>query len=92
MRYLYRIILIVLTVVVLTTTAAMAGKFPNKDTAKNRQNNVMSTSKDEGEEKAITIEKDKEKTTIKTKQPKRENRNWNEDIYITVEPEIKVAP
>ena len=75
---------------VLTLSPALAAnKFPNKDTAKDRQNVVTSTAGAKGEEEVIVIEKDKKQTVIKTKRPKKEEKDWNDNIYMVIEPEIK---
>jgi len=92
MRYLSKIFLIAVTSIILTGALAMAGtKFQNKDTAKNRQNNSFGTQPRE-ERGAVTTIKSKahEDNAIESKRPKRKQENQNENLYISVEPEIKI--
>lgn len=92
MRYLGRIVIIAVTVVILTLSLALAGsKFPNKDTAKDRQDNVMSTRPSEDEEQVIIInQKKKEDTTVRTKRSKTEEEDWYDSVIISVEPQVEV--
>ena len=91
MWHLNKIFIITTTVVILTLSLAVAGsKFPNKDTAKNRQDTVLSTQSEE-EEPRIVIEKTEEgHTSIKTKSQKKEEVDWYDKIPIIVEPQVEV--
>jgi len=91
MRYLGRIVILAVTVVILTLSLALAGsKFPNKDTAKNRQDTVMGTKPQQEEVPPITIEQKKgEDATTTTQRPKQEERDWYDSVIISVEPKVE---
>jgi uncharacterized protein YdeI (BOF family) len=92
MRYLSKIFLIAVTAIILTVTLAMAGtKFPNKDTAKNRQNNSFGTQPREERDAVTTIQSKKhEDNAIDSKRPIKKQEDQNENLYISVEPDIKI--
>lgn len=86
-----KICLVAVAAVFLTFSLAPAkSKIVNKDTAKNRQDNVFGT--DQGEDTATTtIEKNEAgDTVIKQKaRPKEEPVDWYDKIIITVDPKTK---
>lgn len=91
MRQLGRIFCITVTVVILTLSLALAdSKFPNKDTAKNRQDNAFGTKPRDGSEPVTTITRDANGTAIESTQPETEQVDWYDKVIISVEPEIKI--
>ena len=91
MRHLSRILLYTVTVVILTLSLAMAGsKFPNKDTAKNRQNNVFGTAQDDTTANTVFGTSDNGDSTINSKaRPKGEEVDWYDKVIITVNPDTR---
>lgn len=91
MRYFWRILLLAVTVVILTTSVGLAAKFENKDTAKNRKDNTFGTQPDEGRQKETSVTTDEDgNTVIRSKPDKREQEDWYDKIIITVDPEVKI--
>ncbi|QGY39273.1 hypothetical protein GM415_03770 [Pseudodesulfovibrio cashew] len=89
MRYFGTMLVLAATVVILTLSPAGAAKFKNKDTAKNRQNNVFGTEPAEGDSKRTTFGKDENgDTTIRTKHKKQEEVDWYDKVIITVDPNV----
>lgn len=91
MRYLGRIVILAVTVVILTLSLALAGsKFPNKDTAKDRQDTTMGTKPRQEEVPPIIIEQKKnEDTNIQTQRPEQEEKDWYDSVIISVEPQVE---
>lgn len=89
MRLFSTICLYTIAVVILTLSLAMAGsKFPNKDTAKNRQDNTFGTDQDESTATTTFKKDDRGDTVIKSKsRPKPEEVDWYDKIIITVSPD-----
>lgn len=75
--------LVLAAVVLLTPPAVSAGKFPNKDTAKNRQDNVFGTPQ-AGE--TINVQDNAtDGLTIDATPKKHEERDWYENMVIGVQ-------
>lgn len=90
MRFFSTIAAISLAVVLLTPVLGQAQtKFPNKDTAKNRQENTFGTRPVEGEGAVTTFGTDERgDSTIDSHQPKQEEVDWYDKVIIAVDPEV----
>ncbi|MEF2231993.1 MAG: hypothetical protein V3571_13760 [Pseudodesulfovibrio sp.] len=90
MNYPGKLIGISVTVVFLTLSLALAGaKFENKDTAKNRQNNVFGTDQSNDTANATFGTNAAGDSTIKVKpKPQGEPVDWYDKVIITVSPNV----
>lgn len=91
MRHFSKILILVTTITILTLSLALAGsKYPNKDTAKDRTNNVFGTEQDENTGTNVFGTSERGDSTIKSKaRPKAEEVDWYDKIIITVNPDTK---
>lgn len=90
MRFFSIIAALAMAVVLLTPCIGPAqSKFPNKDTAKNRQDNAFGTRPAEGEDAVTTFgTNERGDTTIDSHQPKREETDWYDKVIIAVDPDV----
>ena len=90
MRFFNIIATIVMAVALLTPVMGGAqSKFPNKDTAKNRQDNTFGTRSVEGENAVTTFgTNERGDTTIDSHQPKQEEVDWYDKVIIAVDPDV----
>ncbi|WP_316896914.1 hypothetical protein [Pseudodesulfovibrio indicus] len=90
MRFFSIIATLLLTVVLLTPgLGAAQSKFPNKDTAKNRQDNGFGTRPVEDGDAVTTFgTNERGDTTIDSHQPKQEEVDWYDKVIIAVDPDV----
>ena len=89
MKHFGRIFIVAATAIFLTLSLALAGsKFENKDTAKDRRENVFGTDEAPDTATVTTGANDAGDSTLKVKpKPKEPEVDWYDKVIITVNPE-----